>query len=142
MPENGSGRLDRIEAILERLAAANEDRQAMWNAIVETHSSVESLRDSMIQTRISVEDTRRSVEALRDSMTVLRISAESLVEATRNSVEESKALRKKLDEHEQRMEQAQELRERRMDARIENLLSAIRDLIDRIPPENLKQTGR
>lgn len=132
MPEsNASGRLDRIEAILEKLAGANEERQSMWHAIVETHSSVEMLRDSMIETRISV-------EALRDSMVVLRTSAESLVEATRNSVEESKALRKKLDEREERQEQAQEQRERRMDARIEKLLSAIRDLIDRIPPEQLR----
>ena len=89
MPEgDGSGRLDRIEAILQTLA----ERQ------LADHEENQAEHKRLLQWQVL---TQKRIDRLLDSQ----------------------------EQHKQRMAH--------LDERIDKLVSAIRDLIDHIPPENL-----
>jgi hypothetical protein len=115
-----------------------EEHERVWTAIHGLYLSVEGVRDSIMPQR--------------DNVQTLTGAVESLVEAARNDVAESKALRVRLESQEERSKRLyDEYIQRHIDlmtelqtAKAENrdLLAAIRKLLDRIPPGNLGKEPR
>ncbi|MBV8073249.1 MAG: hypothetical protein JO270_25355 [Acidobacteriaceae bacterium] len=118
MPEsNGSGRLDRIEAILEKVGQRLDelaDRQR------EFHASLEKMKDSL--------EKVRTMGYLHDERLVH-------VEALHEENEERwKAWLDERKQAEQAWREEQRQRELGLDTRIGRLVSAIGELIARLPP--------
>ena len=98
---NGSGRLDRIEAILDKLA----ERQREFQIILENdHERFERENGQHLTWQVLTQEKMEKAQA------------------------EAAAERKRLD-----------ALSAETDKRIADLVSAIRDLIERIPPENLRK---
>jgi hypothetical protein len=106
--------------------------------------SIEELRITSQNTLNAAAEQHLSIEAGRDRVNLLTLSVESLVEAVRNDVNESKALRTRLDQketdtqrrHDELMTAHQDLMAELRLAKADNrdLYAVIRALIDRLPP--------
>jgi translation initiation factor 2B subunit (eIF-2B alpha/beta/delta family) len=112
MPENGSGRLDRIEAILERLAEAQERDHK------EVSSFAREANERMTRIELSLGNTARSVDRL----------IEMRYEDRKQAIERDEQLRSEMAE-----------REKRMDECVAKLVSAIGELIRRLPVPGAQQ---
>lgn len=117
-----------------------EEHEKIWR-------SIDALREQSLNSLNAATEFHLSLETIRDSVARMTGSVESLVEAVRNDVTESKALRMRLEQQEESAKRLEaeavqrhadllaELRLAKADSR--DLMTIIRKLLDRIPPENL-----